>query len=100
MVGGARNRDRETETSAEFELNEKIHSILERYLREIILPGEAVPIDQRWSGIMGFREPQRPWAKRVSDRIAVGSGCNGMGMAMGSVMGKETADLFDDRSRP
>src|SRR5439155_22755334 len=80
IVGGARHTDRETETSQEFALNRGIHEKLEHVLSEIVLPGRKVKIEDRWVGIMGFSESRLPIVKRVSPHVAIGFGCNSMGL--------------------
>jgi glycine/D-amino acid oxidase-like deaminating enzyme len=94
IVGGARNTDREAETTASAELNPRIHAILDRVLADIVLPGRKTVVESRWAGIMGFAEPRCPIVRLRSDRIAVGFGCNSMGLAMGSAIGDELAALF------
>ena len=57
----------------------------------MIIPGEEVRIAERWSGIMGFHSSKLPIVRRIRERVSVGFGCNGMGVALGSTIGAETA---------
>jgi glycine/D-amino acid oxidase-like deaminating enzyme len=75
-------------------LTDTIQSALERLLHDTILPGRAVRIEHRWSGVMGFAEDKQPIVRLVSDRVALGFGCNGMGVALGAEIAAETAELL------
>lgn len=94
IVGGARHTDRKNEETPHFGVNEGIHRRLETFLEDVIFPGQKLPIEHRWSGIMGFGAPRVPVVRLLSDRLAVGFGCNSMGLAMGSAIGEEVAGLF------
>lgn len=94
LLGGARHLDLENEASADFVLTVPIQTALERLLRDTILPGRNPRIEQRWAGIMGFTANKQPIVRRVSDRIALGFGCNGMGVALGAEIAAQTADLL------
>ncbi|MDB5763868.1 MAG: glycine/D-amino acid oxidase, deaminating [Herminiimonas sp.] len=94
LLGGGRNLAFETETTTEMALTAVIQSALERLLHEIILPGREVRIEHRWSGVMGFAADKQPIVRLLSDRIALGFGCNGMGVALGADIAAETAALL------
>jgi glycine/D-amino acid oxidase-like deaminating enzyme len=93
LFGGGRNLDAETERTNENALNPLIQNELERLLRELIAPRETeqIAIETRWSGIMGFSPDKTPIIRRISDKVVVGFGCNGMGVALGSLIGEQTA---------
>ena len=59
----------------------------------MILPGQNVEIDYWWSGIMGFGEELSPIVKLIELNIFCAVRCNGMGVAMGSLVGEEVAEL-------
>lgn len=94
LFGGGRNLAFDDEETHEMAVTERIQSELERLLREVILPGVPFEVDMRWAGIMGFSATRLPVVRRVSDHVAVGFGCNGMGVALGSIVGKETAEAL------
>lgn len=94
LLGGARNLDFDTETTTELALTDTVQQALERLLRDAILPGRAVRIEQRWAGIMGFSADRQPIVRRVSERIALGFGCNGMGVALSAEVAARTARLL------
>ncbi|HEX8957723.1 MAG TPA: FAD-dependent oxidoreductase, partial [Burkholderiaceae bacterium] len=94
LLGGARNLAFDAETSNEMELSEVIQQALETMLKETILPGRDFAIEYRWAGIMGFTERGLPEVKMVGDRVALGFGCNGMGVALSADIAAETAELL------
>ncbi|MEZ4809763.1 MAG: FAD-dependent oxidoreductase [Allomuricauda sp.] len=93
LFGGGRNLDLKGEETMEFGQTPIIQEKLERLLRDVILPNQKVEIDQRWSGIMGVGKHKLPIVKQVSDRVFCGVRLGGMGVALGSLVGKELADL-------
>lgn len=88
LFGGGRNLDFETETSTDFILNTKIHLHLEKLLKTIILPGIPVEVEQRWCGIMGVGDEKKPIIKKVSPNVVCAVRMGGMGVAIGSLVGK------------
>jgi len=93
LFGGGRNLDFETEATWEFGHTEKVKEKLTAYLNEVILPGQNAAIDYWWSGIMGFGDDISPIVKQVEPNIFCAVRCNGMGVAMGSLVGEEVAEL-------
>jgi glycine/D-amino acid oxidase-like deaminating enzyme len=93
LFGGGRNLDFETEKTWEFGETEMVKNKLTTYLREVILPKQDFEIDCWWSGIMGFGEDISPIVKQVEPQIFCAVRCNGMGVAMGSLVGEEVAEL-------
>lgn len=91
LFGGGRNLDFKAEQTSEFGQTDMVQKELERLLNKIILPGKAVEIDQRWSGIMGVGNKKKPIVKQLSNNVYCGIRLGGMGVAIGSVVGKELA---------
>ncbi|MFK7951276.1 MAG: NAD(P)/FAD-dependent oxidoreductase [Ekhidna sp.] len=94
LFGGGRNLALKEEETTEFGINEMIKERLLRDLDEIILPNQEYKIEMEWSGIMAFGKTKQPIVKKVSDKIAVGARLGGMGVAIGSLVGEEVADLL------
>lgn len=92
LFGGGRNLDIEGETTDAFALTEHIQARLEEYLRTIIAPRQTVRIAHRWAGIMGFRQPALPAVEWCAERVLGVFGCNGMGVALGSLVAATAAD--------
>jgi len=93
LFGGGRNLDFKGEETDRPGETKVIQEQLEKLLREVILPDTPFEIDQRWSGIMGLGYQKRPIVKQVSDKVFCGVRLGGMGIAIGSMVGKELADL-------
>ena len=93
LFGGGRNLDFEAEKTWEFGQTDLVKDKLTNYLREVILPGRYFEIDYWWSGIMGFGDDISPIVKQVEPNIFCAVRCNGMGVAMGSLVGEEVAEL-------
>ncbi|MHB8208057.1 NAD(P)/FAD-dependent oxidoreductase [Mucilaginibacter sp.] len=93
LFGGGRNLDFAAEATWEFGHTEKVKQQLISYLNEVILPGQNVEIDYWWSGIMGFGDDISPIVKQVEPNVFCAVRCNGMGVAMGSLVGEEVAEL-------
>ncbi|WP_418500608.1 NAD(P)/FAD-dependent oxidoreductase [Flagellimonas sp.] len=93
LFGGGRNLDFKTEETMEFGQTQTVQDKLEELLHNIILPHQQVKIDRRWSGIMGVGGQKTPVVKQVSNSIYCGLRLGGMGVALGSLVGKELAEL-------
>lgn len=94
LFGGARNLDFKTEETTKFGLTPKIQNRLEQLLKEVILSDIPFEIEHRWSGIMGVGHQKKPIVKELSDHVYCGVRLGGMGVAIGSLLGKELADLI------
>ena len=95
LLGGARNLAFEEENTTSFSQTEKIQNRLEALLRETILPNFDFKIAHRWSGIMGIGAHKNPIVTQLSQNVYCGVRLGGMGVALGSVVGKELASLID-----
>ena len=96
IFGGGRNLDFETETTTQFELNQRIQKQLTFFLEEMILPNTTFTVEQQWSGIMAFNKQKTPLVKRVSPHMVVGARLNGMGVALASKIADDLTKLMID----
>ena len=94
LLGGGRNLDFKTEETSEFGQTQLIQNRLDTMLHEIVLPNTDFQIEHRWSGIMGIGNKKRPIVKQLSDNLICGVRLGGMGIAIGSLVGKNLADLI------
>lgn len=94
LFGGGRHLDFKVEETTSFGQTKRIQNELERLLRTTILPETYFEIDHRWSGIMGIGKHKKPIIKPLSDNVFCGVRLGGMGVAIGSLVGKELADLL------
>lgn len=93
LFGGGRNLDFEGETTTELKTTELIQNRLEDLLKTVILPNTAFKIEHRWSGIMGVGNHKKPIVEQLSNHVFCGVRMGGMGVAIGSLIGQELADL-------
>ncbi|WP_291274496.1 FAD-dependent oxidoreductase [Flavobacterium sp.] len=93
LFGGGRNLDFEGETTTELKTTELIQNRLEDLLKTVILPNTAFEIEHRWSGIMGVGNHKKPIVEQLSNHVFCGVRMGGMGVAIGSLIGQELADL-------
>lgn len=93
LFGGGRNLDFTTEETTEMELTEIIQNKLEELLKKVILPNQHIEIEQRWSGIMGIGNTKKPIVKAISENVFCGVRLGGMGVAIGSSIGKQLSEL-------
>lgn len=93
LLGGGRNLDFKGEETTEFGETELIQNQLESLLKTTILPEINFEIDHSWSGIMGMGNNKTPIVKSVSNHVFCGVKLGGMGVAIGSLIGKELAEL-------
>ena len=93
LLGGGRNLAVEEETTTKLGETEIIQNRLEKLLKEVILPNTEFKIAHRWSGIMGLGATKNPIVEQLSEHVYCGVRLGGMGVAIGSLIGKELADL-------
>ncbi len=89
LLGGARNKAFEEEHTQELSVSGTIQQELERFLREVIIPGESFTIDHRWSGIMGIGKEKMPLVEEVSENIFCAVRMGGMGVALAPCVGEK-----------
>ena len=70
-----------------------IQDKLETLLRSTILPNIPFEIAHRWTGIMGVGKQKKAIVKEVSPTLYCGIRMGGMGVAIGSLVGKELGEL-------
>lgn len=96
LLGGGRNLAKKQETTDSFGMTHLIQEALTKLLQEVILPKQEIAIDSWWSGILGVGANKTPILKKISDRVVVAVRLGGMGIAIGSLLGEEGADLLMD----
>ena len=94
LFGGGRNLDFEGETTTDLAQTKIIQDKLEQLLKTVILPNVPFEIEHRWSGIMGVGNQKKPIVKPISNNVYCGVRLGGMGVAIGSLIGKELAELI------
>jgi glycine/D-amino acid oxidase-like deaminating enzyme len=95
LLGGGRHLDRRNEATDSQETSEFIQNHLEHLLREVIIPGKAFQIKQRWAGTMAFG-PNNEKEAIVEERargLFLGVRLGGMGVAMAAQVASELKKL-------
>lgn len=96
LFGGGRNLDPVGETTTEMVTTERILDSLKELLKTVILPTTPYEIDYSWAGIMGVGSTKKPIIKSISPSVCCGIRLGGMGVAIGSLVGQELADLVSN----
>ena len=99
LLGGARNKDFEGETTEEITNTELILDHLTHLLKHTIAPNQQVKVEQQWAGIMGVGSEKFPIIRKVEDGVYCAIRLGGMGVAMGSKVGEEIAKLILKNSK-
>lgn len=94
LLGGGRHLDNSAETTSEFGPNELIRSALVQLLRTVICPGQPVEVDAWWTGILGLGPVKKPIVERYSANVVLAVRLNGMGVAIGTLIGQEGAEML------
>ena len=94
LLGGGRNLDFKGENTTDFSETEQIQTALEALLKNTIIPTREFEIEHRWSGIMGVGAQKKPIVKQLSNHVYCGVRMGGMGVAIGSVIGKKVSELL------
>lgn len=94
LLGGGRNLDFRGEETTDLTTTDLIQNRLEQILAEIILPKTAFYIEHRWAGVMGVGEKKKAIVKQLSDRVSCSVRLGGMGVAIGTLIGKEAAEML------
>lgn len=94
LLGGARNKAFEEETTTCMTITDTIQKELEQFLAHYILPGYQYEITDRWSGIMGMGHEKMPVIKEVSPQVFCAVRMSGMGVALAPVAGEKIAGMM------
>lgn len=94
LLGGGRNLAGDTEMTDEFGTTELIRNALITLLKNVILPQQPFETDIWWSGVLGIGNQKKPIIKEVQPNVTVAVRLGGMGVALGSLVGEEAAELL------
>jgi glycine/D-amino acid oxidase-like deaminating enzyme len=94
LLGGGRNLDFKGETTEEVKTTQFIQNKLIELLQNTILTNHDFEIDYSWAGVMGVGSEKVPIIEKMNNRVAIGVRMGGMGVAIGSDVGKKLANLF------
>jgi glycine/D-amino acid oxidase-like deaminating enzyme len=95
LIGGGRHLNKKRETTDKFETTSEIQNALENLLHNVILGEYNFEIDHRWSGILGVGKTKKPILRSLNGRLHCAVRLGGMGVAIGSGLGKKLAEIID-----
>ena len=107
LVGGFRHLVGASAKTSQFGLDARLGAHLRGVLQEVLPKGyridatehsenESVRIEYEWSGVLGLGPNRNPRAIRDKHGIIHAAGLGGMGIALGSLLGREAAQLVLD----
>lgn len=94
LLGGARNKFIDAEETFSTDTSESVQQELERFLREIILPGSSFQVSLRWSGTMAVGKEKKPIIQKINERVFCAVRMSGMGVALAPQLAKEVAGMM------
>lgn len=94
VFGGGRNLFPDEETTTSFSINKKILDHLMQELYQIIMPGQKPKVEMSWAGIMAFGDNKQPVIQLINENVGVAARLGGMGVAIGSNVGEELAEML------
>ncbi|MEO1518497.1 MAG: FAD-dependent oxidoreductase [Bacteroidota bacterium] len=94
LLGGGRHQFGDEEYTDSFGVTKELQDHLEEMARELILPGIPFKVERWWSGILGVGPSKQPILRWVGPRTSVAVRLGGMGIAIGSSVGRQAAELL------
>jgi glycine/D-amino acid oxidase-like deaminating enzyme len=92
LIGGGRDLFEKEESTDIIADNVDNQVYLKNFLCELLNKND-IKIDSSWSGIMGMGKSKGPIIQKISDGVYVGVRMGGMGVAIGTWVGKELSHL-------
>ncbi len=93
LIGGGRNIDIESEYTDTMDYNPLIKEYLLAFINNHILPNQKFDVLHQWSGILGVGSKHSPIVEAISSRVFAAVRLSGIGIATGSLVGNQVADL-------
>jgi gamma-glutamylputrescine oxidase len=94
LLGGARCKDFDGETTTKFDNTEIIKTELKSYLSSHFKNSDKFEIDYFWSGIMGTGKEKQPIVEQINKNVYCGVKMGGMGIAIGAEIGSQLLKLI------
>ncbi|MEO0897078.1 MAG: FAD-dependent oxidoreductase [Bacteroidota bacterium] len=94
LIGGFRHLYKEEESTAEYALHDHLQDHLQSWLKKNILGQTTFEVESRWSGILGVGKGKNPILEKKSDDLVLALRLGGMGVAIGTAVGKQAAALI------
>jgi len=94
LMGGMRHQFPNTESTSLQGNTSEVVEALKQFLQNKIHTTSEIEIDMVWSGILGVGKDERPVVREVQENVFVGVCLGGIGVAIGSLIGEELAELI------
>jgi glycine/D-amino acid oxidase-like deaminating enzyme len=96
LLGGARNKAFQEESTTDLQTSGLIQHELEKYLAEVILPHfqHQYTIEYRWAGIMAFGNEKTPIVKQVANNVFCAVRMSGMGVALAPIVAQQVTGMM------
>ena len=94
MIGGGRHLDTAGENTLDWDFNTTITNYLIDFAEKHLLQNVAYKVTDRWTGILGLGPVKSPIIEMISPSVAVAVRMGGMGVAIGTLVGQEVANLI------
>ena len=94
LLGGARNKFIHEEETFSTDTSESIQQELEKFMKEIILPGISYQVSHRWSGTMAVGKEKKPIIQKINERVFCAVRMSGMGVALAPQLAKQVAGMM------
>jgi glycine/D-amino acid oxidase-like deaminating enzyme len=97
LLGGGRHLFKAQEQTFNIQTTASVQRHLKQFASKHIFPNVNWEIADSWAGIMGFggQNEKGSLVKAISDRVVCGVRLGGMGIAIGSEVGRRTAELLN-----
>lgn len=95
LIGGFRHLAPEEEATSEFGSNQRIKYAISQLVKDHLLPDQEISFEYEWSGIMGVGPCKSVIIEEVEPGVICGVRLGGMGVAIGSLIGKKLAAYAD-----
>lgn len=98
LIGGGRHMDKETEHTDQHAFNEGIRTYLKQFLAKHVL-GFPAKIEFEWTGILGVGKGKYPLLEWVEPNVLTAVRLGGMGVALGTQVGRDAAEKLLGNSK-
>jgi glycine/D-amino acid oxidase-like deaminating enzyme len=94
LIGGMRHLFPQTENTINFGNTDEVITALSDYASEVVVSDDNFEIDMQWSGIIAMGTIKKPIVERINSRIGIAVRMGGMGVAIGTSVGREISTLM------
>jgi len=98
LIGGARNRFINEDVGS-FGITDEVEKFLKGFIEIHLNITDPIQFEHKWSGILAVGSQKKPIIKQHSKRQFIGVRMGGMGIAIGSLVGTELANLVLDQQQ-